>query len=234
LCSLRHALERGQRIEEVEVDSMLIEGSRVTEQGEETFQTLGFAVAAGGIGQRFFEKLHEAGVHTGSTIVSVITKTVASYPVAMSPLRRMPGMPRLLRQYARDMFKPTQARLLMDGQALPYTQCTGIHVASMSINLAGVLKFFSQADVPGQLHAIVGEPSPLRIIMNIPRMHFGMQMKGERVYDGPCRELTMEAIGDEPLAPVIDGEFYEGVRRLAFTVGPRVRIPKVVGRVAPN
>ena len=34
----------------------------------------------------------------------------------------------------------------------------------------------------------------------------------------------------EHLAPVVDGEYYKNVRKVTFRPGPRVRIPKVVGR----
>ena len=56
----------------------------------------------------------------------------------------------------------------------------------------------------------------------------GEEMVGRDILDRPCRELTMEAVGDELLAPIIDGEFYRDVKRVSFRVGPRVRIPKVV------
>lgn len=229
LSTLRRKLESGQEIQEVEVDSMLIEGVQATPAGDIPIRTLGFAVAAGGIGQRFFEKLEEAGRHTSRNIVSIVAKTVASYPVAMSPLRRVPGMPALLRQFARDMFNPTKATVALDGETLPFDSCTGIHIASMSIDLGGVLRFFGKADVPGQLHAIVGAPSPLCIIMNIPRMHLGWKMVGKNLADCPCREMTMTANSAELLAPVIDGEFYKNIRQMTFKPGPRVRIPKVVG-----
>lgn len=228
LAALRRTLEAGQYIEEAEVDSMLVEGIQVADHGEEPFRTLGFASAAGGVGQRFFEKLFEAGDHTGKTIVSIVAKTLGSYPVAMSPLRHVPGMPTLLRRYARDMFKPTPCLVTLDGRELPERDFTGIHVASMSINLGNVFRFFSQADVPGQLHAIVGTPSPLMIIRNLPNMCRGTKMAGDSVYDGPCRSLTMEATTSELLAPVIDGEMYTNVKRVSFTPGPRVRIPKVL------
>jgi len=41
-------------------------------------------------------------------------------------------------------------------------------------------------------------------------------------------------VGDELLGPIIDGEFYTNVRKISFKVGPRVRIPKVVGRPTIN
>ena len=232
LTTLRRSLASGQPIEQVEVDTMLVEGVELTEQGERSFRTLGFASAAGGIGQRFFTKYYESKDPNAKTIVEVISKTILSLPVAKSPLRFLPGMPDMLRGYANHMFKPTTARVTLDGRELPLTQYTGIHVASMSINLGNVLRFFGEGDVPGRLHAIVGSPSPMEIIHNLPRMYQGKQMQARSIYDGPCQGLTMEALDDELLAPVIDGECYNNVRSVTFKVGPRVRIPKVVGQ--PN
>jgi diacylglycerol kinase family enzyme len=234
LTALKQDLEAGRRIQEVEVDSMVIEGIEVTDDGDVPFRTMGFAAAAGGVGQRFFSKLFEAGDHTAPTIVSIVAKTVASYPIAMSPLKHLPGMPRLLKRYAKEMFKPTMAKIIMDGREIPRQDCTGIHIASMSIDLGGVFRFFRTADIKGQMHAIVGSPTPLEIIMNLPRMHFGKELLSKDIYDGPCHEMTMEAIGDELLGPVIDGEYYPNVRKLSFKIGPRVRIPKVSGRRVNN
>ena len=56
----------------------------------------------------------------------------------------------------------------------------------------------------------------------------GVEMVGREVLDRPCRKLVMEAVGDELLEPVIDGEYYKNLKRVSFRVGPRVRIPKVV------
>lgn len=98
----------------------------------------------------------------------------------------------------------------------------------MSINLGGVLRFFGKADQPGLMNAIVGTPTPWTIIRNLPRMARGDEMRGRNILDRPCREMTIEACGDQLLAPIIDGEFYRDVKQIAFHVGPRVRIPKVV------
>ena len=232
LRTLRRSVLSGQTIEEVEVDTMLVEGVEVTEQGDAPFRTLGFAAAAGGVGQRFFSMYYAKENPTPGTIVEVIAKTIISLPVARTPLRFLPGMPHLLRDYANHMFKPTTARVTLDGQDVPQTRWTGVHVASMSINLGNVLRFFTDADVQGRLHAIVGSPTPLQVVRNIPRMHYGKQMQANELYDGPCATMTMEALDDELLAPVIDGECYHNIRSVSFKVGPRVRIPKVIGQ--PN
>jgi len=227
LASLRHAIERRTRIEEVEVDSMLIEGVRDTGNGDEDFRTWGFGVAAGGVGQRFFAKYYEDRDPNPATIVKVIGNTIASLPVAYTPLRALPGMPQRLRGYAREVFAPTPCKVTIDGMILPATSLTGVHIASMSINFGNVLRFFSKADQDGVLHALVGTPSPLWMVRNLPKMHRGAEMYGRQIVDRACRTMTVEAI-DELLAPVIDGEYYRGVKKVSFSVGPRVRIPKLV------
>jgi diacylglycerol kinase family enzyme len=126
------------------------------------------------------------------------------------------------------MFQPTPCRVSIDGMRLPEDKFTGVHIASMSINLGNVLRFFNKADQPGLMHALVGAPSPWGIIRNLPRMARGGEMKGRNILDRPCREMVMEACTDELLAPIIDGEFYRNVKKITFRVGPRVRIPKVV------
>jgi diacylglycerol kinase family enzyme len=126
------------------------------------------------------------------------------------------------------MFQPTPCRVFLDGMRLPGDAFTGVHVASMSINLGNVLRFFGKADQPGLMNALVGTPSPWGIIRNLPRMARGEEMRGRGILDRPCREMIVEANSDELLAPIIDGEFYRNVVKLTFRVGPRVRIPKVI------
>src|SRR4029079_7546272 len=129
---------------------------------------------------------------------------------------------------AGELFEPCSCKVMLDGMRLPGDHFTGIHIASMSINLGNLLRFFGKADQPGLMNAIVGTPSPWGIIRNLPRMARGEEMRGRNILDRPCREMMMEATGDALLAPVIDGEFYRDVKRLSFHIGPRVRIPKVI------
>jgi hypothetical protein len=226
LGSLRRSVERGAIIEDTEVDSMVIDGIQIVDGVEVPFRTYGFASAAGGVGQRFYSKYYEADDPNPRTIVKIVANTVGSAPIALTPLSRLPlGA---WRNYAKDMFEPTSCKVMLDGMQLPGDQFTGVHIASMSINLGNVLRFFGKADQPGLMNAIVGTPSPWAIIRNIPRMARGEEMRGRNILDRPCREMVLEATGDELLAPIIDGEFYRDVKKIEFRVGPRVRIPKVV------
>jgi diacylglycerol kinase family enzyme len=230
LATLRRGLERGTIIEETEVDSMVIDGVQVVDGELVPFRTYGFASAAGGVGQRFYKKYYADPDPNPRTIVKVVANTVTSAPIAYSPLAKLPlGK---MRTYAREVFAPTSCKITIDGMVLPGTEFTGVHVASMSINLGNVLRFFGKADQPGLMNAIVGSPSPWGIIRNLPRMARGREMTGRNELDRPCREMILDATGDELLAPIIDGEFYNGVKRVVFRVGPRVRIPKVVAQKA--
>lgn len=221
---LRSNLERGAVIEETDVDSMVIDGVQIVGGAEVPFRTYGFAAAPGGVGQRFFAKYYQDADPNPRTIMKVVANTVASAAIPMGPGRN----------YARAMFQPTACRVTLDGMRLPGTSFTGVHVASMSINLGNVLRFFGKADQPGLMNAIVGTPSPWAIIRNIPRMARGEEMRGRDILDRPCREMVVESEGDELLSPIIDGELYSSVKRLEFHVGPRVRIPKVVARKAAS
>jgi len=226
LAMLRRNVERGATIEETEVDSMVIDGIQLVDGKDVSFRTYGFASAAGGVGQRFYAKYYADKDPNPRTIVKVVANTVLSTPIAMSPLSRLPFG--ALRTYAKEVFAPTTCKVTLDGMVLPGTEFTGVHIASMSINLGNVLRFFGKADQPGLMNALVGTPSPWAIIRNIPRMTRGQEMKGANVLDRPCRTMTIDAAGDELLEPIIDGEYYRNVKRLEFRVGPRVRIPKVV------
>ena len=226
LGTLRRTIERGTIIEETEVDSMSIDGVQLVDGVETEFRTYGFASAAGGVGQRFYAKYYADADPNPRTIVKVLANTVASAPIALSPLSRLPlGK---LSTYAREVFAPTRCKVTLDGMILPSTEFTGVHVASMSINLGNVLRFFGKADQPGLMNALVGTPTAWGIIRNLPRMARGQDMRGRNILDRPCREMTIEANSDELLEPIIDGEYYRNIKRLSFRVGPRVRIPKVV------
>lgn len=231
LATLRRKVEAGHRVEETEVDSMVIDGVEATADGDRAFRTYGFAIAAGGIGQRFFAKYYEDQDPNRKTIVKVVGRALMSMPMALTPLGKLPILAPL-GQYAHTLFAPTRARVTLDGMVLPGDVYTGLHVASMSINLGGVLKFFGKADQPGLMNAIVGTPSPWSIVRNIPRMTRGEEMRGREILDRPCREMTLEASGGELLEPVIDGEYYRNIRKVSFRIGPRVRIPKVVSTAA--
>src|SRR6185369_9961212 len=191
LATLRRHLEHGAIIEETEVDSMVIDGIQLIDGKDVPFRTYGFASAAGGVGQRFYSKYYQDADPNPRTIMKVVANTVMSAPIALSPLSKLPfGQ---WRTYAKEVFAPTPCKITLDGMVLPGNEFTGVHIASMSINLGNVLRFFGKADQPGLMNAIVGTPSPWAIIRNLPRMMGGQEMRGRNILDRPCREMKLEA-----------------------------------------
>src|SRR5215208_2979610 len=132
LAMLRKQVEFGGTIKETEVDSMVIDGIQLIDGKEVSFRTYGFASAAGGIGQRFYSKYYADPDPSPRTIMKVVANAIASAPIALSPLSRLPlGS---WTSYAREVFEPTSCKVLLDGMRLPGDRFTGVHVASMSIN----------------------------------------------------------------------------------------------------
>jgi len=228
LGSLRRSLADHDEPASVIADSMAIDCVQVTAAGEVAFRTYGFVAAVGGLGQQFYTKYYSYEQPTVRTVVEILTKTAASIPVAYTPLRYLPGMSPMLRQYARDMFEPTMARLSVDGDALPQSAYTSIQIASLPIKISHLLRLFEQASQPRMLHAVFGSPSPATALRNLPRMALGRTLEGRSIYNRCCRELVVEATNGELLSPVIDGECYRDLRRITFRLGPRVRVPRAV------
>lgn len=226
LDALSRSIETGREIETTEVDAMAIDGVQVVDGQHVEFRTYGFASAAGGVGQRFYSKYYAESDPNPRTIVKVVANTMVSAPIALSPLAKLPfGQ---LSTYARDLFQPTRCKVTLDGTELRGDAFTGVHIASMSINLGNVLRLFGKADEPRRMNALVGTPSPWGIIRNLPRMVRGQDVRGRNIVDQQCSEMAIEATGDELLEPIIDGEYYHCVQKLVFRLGPRIRIPRVV------
>jgi hypothetical protein len=226
LLALRSAI--GAATVGVEVDSCSSRYAR--RRGRDgTSRTWGFGVAAGGDrASASSPNATRPPDPNPRTIVKVIEAT--SWPRCRWRSRRcsVPGMPGVLRDYASEVFAPALQGHI-DGMVLPERRLIAVHIASMSINFGNVLRFFNKADTDGVLHALVGSPSPMWLVRNLPKMHRGADFNGRKVVDRACREMIVEATdGGELLAPVIDGEHYRDLKKVVFKVGPRVRIPKLV------
>jgi hypothetical protein len=79
-----------------------------------TFHRVGFALAAGGVGNRFFDKYYEHRNPGRGTIARVIARAVGGYAVS----RAMPRRDNRSR-YAGRLFAPTHARVVIDGEEQP-------------------------------------------------------------------------------------------------------------------
>lgn len=204
---------------EVRLDSMRLTG--VHADGA-PFDRIGFALAAGGVGLRFFDKYYEDPSPSPMTIVRVISRTVTDFALEKAGKR-----PNGRASWAAHLFRPTTARVVIDGEELPYHTHGGIHAAAFDVNLGGVLRVFPLAKQPGVLHFQAGDISPAGMITNLPALVAGGAIRAPGLRDtaGTCMEI--EAEGDELLAPVIDGERFTSLRRLEVRPGPTIRVAVV-------
>lgn len=211
-------LRSGAPLETIELDSLSVE----LEDAARTRGIMGFAMAAAGIGQRFFDEYYRDPDPGPGTIVSVIARAVASLGASAIPV-----LGARLGANARRVFRPFEARVRIDGQEIPARAHGGIHAGAFDVNLGGVVRVFPLAKDDGAMHVQAGELAPSEMVRALPALARGGRIPGKNLTDDRGRRMEIEALGDERLRPVIDGEMYEGIDRLMVELGQRVRIARV-------
>ncbi len=214
------SIRRGRAPQVVEIDSLRLTGD--TAAGA-PFDRLGFALAAGGVGQRFFDQYYAVEDPRAATIVAIVGRTVLGHAARFLKLNALKGY----QEHARAIFEPTQARVTLDGEALPSTRHGALHAGAFDISLGGVFRVFPLAAPDGRLHFQAGAISPREMIRAIPALVRGGAIQSEQLWERSGTEMVIEALGDELLAPIIDGEQFQGLNRLTVTPGPHVPIVRV-------
>jgi diacylglycerol kinase family enzyme len=222
LAALADAAEAERPPPEVALDSLRISGER---SDGSTFERLGFALAAGGVGQRFFDKYYEDPSPSPRTIMRVIGRTVSDFA-----RDRLGARSDEHESFAAHLFRPTEARVTIDGEELPTTRHDGLHAGAFDVNLGGVIRLFPLAAEPGVIQLQAGEISPLRVIASLPSLVRGGPIRAPKLRDTAGAQMRIEALGEERLSPIVDGERFEGLRTLEVCAGPRVRIARVRAR----
>lgn len=206
-------------VPEVRLDTLHLTGEH--DDGA-VFDRIGFALAAGGVGQRFFDKYYEDPEPTPLTIVRVISRTVADLVrdrVTRGATREG--------SYAAHLFRPTYARVVIDGEELPSKRHDGLHAGAFDVNLGGVVRVFPLARERGVLHFQAGEISPSRMVASLPALIRGGTIRAPRLRDTAGTSMDIEAMPGEPLDPIVDGERFERLRRLHVRLGPEIKIARV-------
>lgn len=221
--ALVRALERGEPMDSVELDTLHITGRGP----DEDFERIGFATAIGGVAQRFFDKLYQRDRIDAWGIMDVLAKASAGGMAGSTPRPLRDVLVPSLQQYADEIFEPTRARVEVDGTALSFDTFSSLQVGSIDINLGGVVRTFRHAAERGVMHAQAISSSRLGVVANLPNIVLGTKIWGRDVFDGPAVELRAEAVGQGTLDPVIDGELCFGLSTLQVRAGPTLRIPSV-------
>lgn len=213
---LRRKLENDEPLDTVELDSLALEAVSATG----TRSMTGFALAAAGIGQRFFDQYYKNEDPGPLNIVGFIAHGVAS--LAAGIVSERAGA------YAREIFRPFEARVKIDGVELPARIHGGIHAGAFDVNLGGVIRVFPLARERGVVQFQAGAISAPQMVRALPSLIRGAAITSSPdLRDTPGSVMEIEATGDEPLRPVVDGEMYEGIRSLRIALGPRIRVARV-------
>jgi diacylglycerol kinase family enzyme len=207
----------------VSIDSLQIDGVRALPNGStETFSRIGFALAAGGIGQRFFDQYYASPTPGPRAIVGIVARAVGGYFAERLPFGGVAD----LRDDARAIFRPTEARVTIDGTVLAERKHGAIHAGAFEVDLGGVFRVFPLARPDGVLHFQAGSLSPVDMMKNLHNVASGRLLAARDFKEHAGRTMTLEALGEELLDPVIDGERFYGLRSMTITVGPRIDVAR--------
>lgn len=217
-------VDRGIPLRSIEVGTLEVRGRRAGEGDDWSFRRLGFAVAAGGVGQRFFKKFYEMGRRDRWSILEVCVKGTAGFVADLPPFRRLPGVPESLREYGRYILGGTRAEVEVDGRRFPTSTYQGLHVGAVDVDF-GTMKMFHHARKPGHLHMVVGDISPGEAAMKWPWLVFGREVPGNRWSEFPGQRMLIEGRDGEVLDPVVDGERFFGFDALEVRRGPVLNVP---------
>lgn len=223
---LLEGIKVGKRFETVKIDTLEVLGHRPSEPKHIfSFRKVGFAIAVGGIGQRFFQKYYSAKNPNKWTIIEVCLKTATGI-IAQLPIINMIHMGKELREYAQEILSGTLADVTVDGKHFGVARWQGLHAASVDIDF-GTVKLFKYAKEPGKMHFVVGTIAPIEASYKWMYMVFGKPIPADTWYEFPGERMEVEAKGNELLSPVIDGEIYYGLDKVIVQRGPNIRVPAI-------
>lgn len=218
LRALAAAAQTGQPPPEVSLDTLALDGE--TADGAK-FHRLCFGLAAGGVGNRFYDKYYDNHTHGRADVVRVIARSFRDY-VTNKVVPSRSNQP----NYASSLFAPTQARVVIDGEEVPTRTHRLLHAGAIDLHIGAGFRLFPKAAEPGALHFQAGNMRPSRIIVRFPAALRSGRLRGDQLRDVNGQEMIIEA-EDEPLSPIVDGERFVGIVRLVARAGPRIRIAQV-------
>ncbi|OBF51335.1 retinol dehydrogenase [Mycobacterium sp. 852002-53434_SCH5985345] len=198
---------------EMPLDTLQLDGE--TAEGA-AFHRLCFGLAAGGVGNRFYDMYYGKPDHGRGEVVRVIGRSFRDY-LGTKVGRSQDS------NYASVLFAPTRARVVIDGEEVPTRMHRVLHAGAIDLRIGGPFRLFPKAEKPGALHFQAGEVRPSRIVAQLPAALTNGTLRGRGVRDVNGHEMIIEADG-EPLSPIIDGERFVGITRLVARAGPLIRV----------
>lgn len=225
LGDLVQASRENRELPLIQLDTMEIRGVRAGEEEDSIpFKRLGFAIAIGGIGQRFFSKYYESNDPNRWTILSISLKAAAGQLASIGPLRSLPIVPRTIRDFGQFMLSGTPAEVHADGKSFPRQRFQGLAASAVDIDF-GTMRLFPHARKPGKLHMMVGSLQPIEYTYKWILPVLGKTVSGENWYEFAGETMDVDVAEGELLDPNIDGEMFYGLKQVSLRPGPRISVP---------
>jgi hypothetical protein len=218
-------LEQGAPIATIEIDTCRVHGSSGADDRDADFDRIGLAAALGGVASAFFDRFYALPKERGALAIASVIGAAAGSALVHS---LAPPLRRFLPADTSEFFRPTRARVEVDGETLPFSSFASMQIGAIDINLAGVVRCFKHAREGGVLHFQALSTTPMGVVCNLPNMVLGTRMLGSRVFDDRARRVRITAEPGEHLGPVIDGEQFADLARVELSLGPTLRIPTLL------
>lgn len=125
-------------------------------------------------------------------------------------------------QYAKDIFAPFPASIVLDGVPRDVGDCRVV-VASTIKEFGLGFKFTYRAyEKPGYTHILAMSFSPAQIVPWMPHIFMGKRIPRDEVLDEIAGEIVVETEGNPPY--VIDGELYRDTNVFKIRQGPVIEV----------
>ncbi len=215
-------LHADEKIDTVRLDTIEVRGHVPGDPDDHwSFERTGFAIALGGIGQKFFSKYYERPNRNPLDIIDISARASVGYLASLLPEKLLPDAASGIKDFGRFILSGTHADVVADGRAFDYGVYQGLHASSVEIDF-GTMKLFEYARDPGKMHIVVGDLPLIECAWKWTWYVAGKPIPGKRWHEFAGASLDVRATGDQLLDPVIDGEMFFGFDRVGVRIGPAV------------
>jgi hypothetical protein len=182
---------------------------------------LGFALAAGGVGQHFFERYYGGQWRGRRAIAKIVGTALGSHLSERAGVHvstRLSG-------FARELFKPTHARVVLDGTELPMTEHFALNAGSIDVSFRGLVRIFPNAKQEGVLHFHAGALAEDEILPALSSLILGSAIHGRHLIDSAGHEMKVTFLEEDGVEAILDGESLPRSKSLDVRRGPAIRVP---------
>jgi diacylglycerol kinase family enzyme len=126
------------------------------------------------------------------------------------------------RPSAERLFAPFEARVEIDGEALPDREFTAMAAAAVPAIGLGFHPFFHAGTTPGRFHFAHTRARPLELAFDLPVARYGRRRPGSPLRDARAANVAITTA--TPQGYMVDGDVFPPVGSLELRAGPPLRI----------